>query len=166
MHVMPLSTKPKWMRGHRSMPFYIACASAVVAVLIFFANALPRRLASPDRPAPWKHLWGQGSAWHFEPIRDSRNLGLTDEQCDVRPPGRLQQKILADCLARLPSQSSIQRSIVPTTTLAPVQSSRTRSRYTASASHGRTRKSTSSSTPARYIHHSLGKTSPVLVTPC
>ncbi|KAL1613803.1 hypothetical protein SLS54_010264 [Diplodia seriata] len=83
-------TNPVWMRGRRSLLFYFTCAGVLLAVLFAFSGTFPRRLAEPEsypRPGSSKPLWGQGTTtWRFDAARDARNLGLSDEQCDVAFP--------------------------------------------------------------------------------
>lgn len=71
------------------MVFYVASAAAIVILFMFFSN-LPYKL-TPVHPNP-NHSFSQpvtadGKNWTFSSARDSRNLGLTDDQCDVAFPG-------------------------------------------------------------------------------
>ncbi|OJD32120.1 uncharacterized protein BKCO1_4100042 [Diplodia corticola] len=87
---MSPSIQPVWARSRRSFFFYLTCAFVLVAVLFAFSGTFPRRLAEPEshpKPASSKPYWNQGTTtWRFDPARDARNLGLSDEQCDIAFP--------------------------------------------------------------------------------
>ncbi|KAH7038974.1 hypothetical protein B0J12DRAFT_788533 [Macrophomina phaseolina] len=68
------------------MAFYIVSAFALVVLFMLFSN-VPYTL----RPVHPNHVSSpiteDRKQWTFNPARDSRNLGLSDEQCDAAFPG-------------------------------------------------------------------------------
>lgn len=84
---------PAWTRGRRPVLFYVASAFAILVLFSLFGN-LPYRLKPihPNhdpthdfsKPLP---VSVEGRNWTYSPARDSRNLGLSDEQCDAAFPG-------------------------------------------------------------------------------
>ncbi|EKG17488.1 Lipopolysaccharide-modifying protein [Macrophomina phaseolina MS6] len=83
---MSAPSPPAWLRGRRPTAFYIASAFCLIALFILFSS-LPYN-TKPVRP---NHDFAElvtadGKTWSYNPAKDSRNLGLSDEQCDAAFP--------------------------------------------------------------------------------
>jgi hypothetical protein len=134
----------------RSKPWVIAATALAILSLFYLAipaNTYVPSLASLHKPRPhpaYPTVCEQplnGSAWDYDPERDERNLGLTDEQCQVGVFSCARADVLI-FLYRSPSPSNSPRlSGLDDITSRKVASSKTRS----SSGHRNPTKPTASS---------------------
>jgi hypothetical protein len=68
------------MRERRFPIIFLASAAGLVSIILIWLTYY-RNPVSPLKPVVNSQ---QAGRWTFNSLRDSRNLGLSDEQCDVR----------------------------------------------------------------------------------
>jgi len=92
---------PAWMRERKSSVFRIIGLSAavVIGIMLFASIGFPSTPATPKQPSPAiaEHDHSlpipppptpvcpevNDKNWRFDSARDARNLGLSEQQCDV-----------------------------------------------------------------------------------
>lgn len=97
---------------------WVVAAAALTAIFVFYLLIPSDTLPSPSRILPYsrptypevcEQPLNNGS-WEFVSERDERNLGLTDEQCQVRLISADSNRISLTHLQRLPFPNNTSRS--------------------------------------------------------